>query len=136
MKNNDLTQHEIRERIFAMIFCNEFRNEDEMPEQLAFYLENFDDMTAINREKIRSKASDVIAKKDELDNKINSVAKGWKTSRMSKVDLSIIRLALYEILFEDDIPNVVSINEAVELAKSYGGNSSPSFINGILARLV
>ena len=67
---------------------------------------------------------------------VNQVAQGWKTSRMGKVDLTLIRLAVYEIKFEEDIPEGVAINEAVELAKSYGTDDSPSFINGILAKLV
>ena len=70
----------------------------------------------------------------ELDAKINEKATGWKTSRMSKMDLTIIRLAVYEILFEDEIPVKVSINEAVELAKKYGTESSASFVNGVLAK--
>ena len=63
------------------------------------------------------------------------MAVGWKTQRMGKVDLTIIRLALYEILYDEDIPTGVAINEAVELAKRYGTDESPSFVNGVLAKL-
>ena len=69
---------------------------------------------------------------DEIDNIIRSNSKGWKFDRMSKVDLSILRLSLYEILYRDDIPASVAINEAVELAKKYGGEKTGSFVNGIL----
>ena len=72
----------------------------------------------------------------ETDTQINEKSTGWKTTRMGKVDLTIIRLAVYEILFEDDIPNKVAINEAVELAKAYGRDDSSSFVNGILAKFV
>ena len=65
---------------------------------------------------------------------INEVSKGWKTIRMGKVDLTLIRLAVYEIRFEEEIPVKVSINEAVELAKKYGTDDSPAFVNGILAK--
>ena len=65
----------------------------------------------------------------------NAVAKGWKTSRMGKVDLTIIRLAVYELKYEEDIPTGVAINEAVELAKKYGTDTSSSFVNGVLAKL-
>lgn len=68
----------------------------------------------------------------ELDAIISKKAVGWKLDRISKVDISILRLALYEILYRDDIPNSVSINEGVELAKKYGSDKSSSFINGIL----
>ena len=66
---------------------------------------------------------------------MNEVAKGWKTTRMGKVDLTIIRLAVYEMKYEEDIPVKVAINEAVELAKQYGTDDSPAFVNGILAKL-
>ena len=72
----------------------------------------------------------------ELDEKINEVTEGWKTKRMGRAELTILRLALYEILFDEEIPEKVAINEAVELAKKYGGNESPAFINGVLAKLV
>ena len=83
---------------------------------------------------IKGKCSAIFEKLDELDAAVNEVSTGWKTSRMGKVDLSIIRLALYEIKYEEDIPLKVSINEAVELAKKYGTDDSPSFVNGILAK--
>jgi len=85
---------------------------------------------------IVEKAGQVYLNVTELDEKINLAAQGWKTRRMSRVDLTIIRLALYEILFDDQVPEKVAINEAVELAKKYGGDESPAFINGVLARLV
>ena len=82
------------------------------------------------------KAEAVTARISELDQKIDSVAEGWKTKRMGKVDLTILRLALYEMLYDDEIPERVAINEAVELAKRFGQNESPSFVNGVLAKLV
>ena len=71
--------------------------------------------------------------REEIDSIIRSNSKGWTFDRISKVDLSILRLALYEILYRDDIPASVSINEAVEMAKKYGGEKTGSYINGILA---
>ena len=77
----------------------------------------------------------MLAKLKEIDESINAAARGWKTSRMGKVDLTLIRLAVYEIKYEEDIPVGVAINEAVELAKKYGSDDSPSFINGVLAKI-
>ena len=71
----------------------------------------------------------------EIDAKINEVAKGWKTDRMGKAELAILRLAVYEMQYDEDVPVKVAINEAVELAKKFGGDESPSFVNGILAKL-
>ena len=85
---------------------------------------------------LKEKAEAVMVKIPELDIKINEVAEGWKTKRMGKAELTILRLALYEILFDQDVPEKVAINEAVELAKKYGGNEAPAFINGVLAKLV
>ena len=72
----------------------------------------------------------------ELDECLNKVAEGWKTRRMGKVELTILRLALYEMKHDDTVPEKVAINEAVELAKKFGGSDSPAFVNGILAKLV
>ena len=72
----------------------------------------------------------------EIDQKIDQVAAGWKTRRMGKVELTILRLALYEMGYDDTIPEKVSVNEAVELAKKFGGNESPAFVNGILAKFI
>jgi N utilization substance protein B len=70
-----------------------------------------------------------------IDKLIEKYSKGWKINRISKVNLSILRLSIFEILFRDDIPYSVSINEAVELAKKYSGDDSGSFINGILSKI-
>lgn len=72
----------------------------------------------------------------EIDEIISKYAKGWTINRIAKVDLSILRLSLYEIMYRDDIPPGVSINEAVELAKKYGNEKSGSFINGILGSFI
>jgi len=72
----------------------------------------------------------------QLDSYISKYAKGWSINRIAKVDLAILRLALYEIMHRDDIPSEVSINEAVELAKKYGSHKTSSFINGILGSFV
>ena len=85
---------------------------------------------------MQTKVADIYAKVPELDEKLNEVARGWKTGRMGKVDLTVLRLALYEMAYEEGIPERVAINEAVEIARKYGGNESPSFVNGVLAKLV
>ena len=72
------------------------------------------------------------SKEQELDDVINKYSKGWKANRLPKVNLAILRLAIYEIKYLDDVPNSVAINEAVELAKKYSGEGDYSFINGIL----
>lgn len=72
----------------------------------------------------------------EIDKKLNEKAEDWKVARMGKIDRNILRLAVYEILHKDDIPIEVSIDEAVELAKTFAADSSPGFINAVLSNVV
>ena len=72
----------------------------------------------------------------QIDEKLTVSSTGWKLSRMNKVDLAILRLGTYEALYDEDIPVGVALNEAVELAKKYGGDDSSSFVNGVLAKVV
>ena len=73
---------------------------------------------------------------DKLDDMINKHAKGWTISRMARIDVAILRIAVYELLYRKDIPNSVSVNEAVELAKKYSHEGAGAFINGILASVI
>lgn len=77
-------------------------------------------------------AAGVMANRDEIDKLIAGTSKNWAISRMAKVDLNILRLAVFEIVFRIDIPRNVTINEAIEVAKKFGTDDSPAFINGIL----
>ena len=135
-----MTRRELRDNVFKMLFRIEFHEAEEMPEQLALFEDELDTLFdgkqgKENREYLTNKCNDIFSHITELDEAINEVSSGWKTSRMSKVDLTIIRLAVYEMRYEEDIPVAVSINEAVELAKKYGTDDSASFVNGILAKL-
>jgi len=76
--------------------------------------------------------SGVIDNQAGVDAKIAEKSPNWSISRMAKIDLCIIRLATYELLFRDDIPSSVTINEAIEIAKKFGSEESPAFVNGIL----
>lgn len=132
-----MKRSEIRENLFKMVFCTEFHSREELDEQLVLYLEEqMPRLTEEERVYVIHKFDDIVQKTEEIDGKINAVARGWKTARMSRTDLAILRLAVYEMQYEDAIPVKVAINEAVELAKQFGGDDSPSFVNGILAKLV
>ena len=109
---------------------------EELPQQIAMYEENQVECDVEDGQYISKKCEDIAAHLSEIDAAVNEVSEGWKTSRMGKVDLTLIRLAVYEMKYEEDIPVGVAINEAVELAKKYGTDDSPSFINGVLAKLV
>ena len=132
-----MTRSEMREHVFRLIFRVPFHDKNELREQIDYY---FDDLTDVNEkdyEYIKNKALLVCELSDELDEKINSVSEGWPVDRIGKAELAIMRLAVYEMLYDDDIPVNVAINEAVELAKSYGSDdNAASFVNGVLAKLV
>ena len=131
-----MTRRELREHVFMMLFRVEFHEEGAMTEQLGLLEEDLGEVKPADLEYINRKCNDIIAKVADIDAAINEATTGWKTTRMGKVDLSIIRLAVYEMKYEDDIPAKVSINEAVELAKQYGTDESASFVNGVLAKFV
>ena len=131
-----MTRRELRENVFKMLFRVEFHEEGSMPEQLELVDDEIENVKEEDIAYITQKCNDIIAKLPEIDEAINASTTGWKTSRMGKVDLSIIRLAVYEMKYEDDVPTKVAINEAVELAKMYGTDNSASFVNGVLAKFV
>ncbi len=134
--NKIMTRRELRENVFKMLFRVEFHDEDEMSGQLEMMDDELENVKEEDSAYINNKCSDIIAKIPEIDEAINASTTGWKTTRMGKVDLSIIRLAVYEIKYEEDVPAKVAINEAVELAKMYGTDNSASFVNGVLAKFV
>ncbi len=147
-----MTRREMREHCFKMLFGVAFYPGDETAEQVKRYFASPEeedttesgqpeivhqvDMEEKDREFLIDRVEGMAARIAELDEKINSVAQGWKTRRMGRVELTILRQALYEMLYDSEVPEKVAINEAVDLAKKYGGKDAPAFINGILARLV
>ena len=135
-EEKDMTKREIREQVFKMLFRVEFYNQEEMSEQIALCEDDACSWKEKDKTYIFEKVEKISEKLEEIDAKINEVSEGWKTGRMGKVDLTLIRLAVYEMLYEEDVPAKVAINEAVELAKQYGTDNSPSFVNGVLAKLV
>ena len=131
-----MTRRELRENIFKMLFRVEFHEEDEMNDQLTLFEEQLEGLKETDLSYIQEKTKEIIGHLKEIDAEINEKSTGWKASRVGKVDLSMIRLAVYEIRFDEEVPEKVAINEAVELAKKFGTDDSPAFINGVLAKFV
>jgi N utilization substance protein B len=133
-----MSRRELREYIFKFIFRVEFNDLEEMSEQEKLFFENFEldgqKLSKKDAKYISEKSNKIIEKIEEIDGMINKQTKGWTTSRMGKVDLAILRLAVYEIVFDEDVPTGVAINEAVEIAKKFGQEESSGFVNGILAK--
>ena len=131
-----MSRREQREQIFNFLFGVEFHSADELEEQIGLYMEDLGDIRKKDADYMTGKVRSIVEHMDEIDGMINQASKNWKTTRMAKAELSILRLAAYEIKYEDDIPVSVSINEAVELAKLYGSDHGPAFVNGILSGMV
>ena len=140
-----MNRHEVRKEVFKAVFMNEFHESDDMNGVIDTFLGGRDNAeeedlaknnkTPEDEQYIKTKSEDIISKLAEIDELINKSVDGWKTTRMAKVDLTLIRLALYEIKYEN-IPVGVAINEAVTLADEFGTDSSAGFVNGALAKLV
>ncbi len=147
-----MTRRRMREHCFKMLFGVDFYPPGDIDEQLRLYFDSPSeeetddegqteivhevDMPDDEQEFLIGRAKTISSLIPQLDEQINAVAEGWKTARMGKVELTILRQALYEMRYDDEVPEKVAINEAVDLAKKYGGKDSPAFINGVLARLV
>ncbi len=133
-----MKRREQREHIFQLLFRVEFNKREEMEEQVGMFVEDMegkDDVQERDKTYISEKYAQIVEKLPEIDAMLDQVSKGWKVSRMGKVELTILRLAVYEMKFDEDIPEKVAINEAVELSKKFGGDEAPAFVNGVLAKL-
>ncbi|WP_033167781.1 transcription antitermination factor NusB [Clostridium sp. KNHs205] len=130
-----MNRREIREHLFRMLFRKDFHEENEMTEQIDLYFESLEEPKEEDLIYLKERFGKILLKLPEIDVLLSEISSGWKLSRMGKVDLTILRLAVFEIKFDDDVPTKVAINEAVEIAKLFGGDSSGAFVNGVLAKL-
>ena len=132
-----MTRRELRENIFKIVFRAEFHGKDEMTEQRRKYMKDkveSDDISDKDNEYIREKAKNIISHIEEIDKMLEEASDGWSVKRIGKTELAILRLAVYEIKFDDDIPFKVAVNEAVEISKNYCEPEASAFINGVLAK--
>ncbi len=131
-----LTRHKLRDRVFGLVFRIEFYDESDLDEQISLFEENgSEEYLEEDLEYIVSKFKGVLSKLSEIDGLIDKCAVGWTRSRMGKCELASLRLGIYEMLYDDDIPVSVAMDEAVEIAKTYGDNSSGAFVNAILTKV-
>jgi N utilization substance protein B len=135
-------RRELREQIFLLLFRVEFNNPEEMPAQLKMFFEtgSYDeDMHSFSekdREYITEKYNHIMESLPDIDKQLSEKAENWDITRMGKVELTVLRLAVYEIEKDDSVPVSVAINEAVELAKKFGQDGSGAFVNAVLAKFV
>lgn len=124
-----------RDNAFKCIYQLEFMD-DKNVEKLLEYCYDENQNTDNEKEYIQKVVNGVVGNLSIIDDNILKNLKNWTINRIAKIDLAILRLAIYEILYLEDIPAKVSVNEAVELAKEYGGTDSKSFVNGLLAKII
>ena len=130
-----MSRRELRRDIFLMLFRIEFNTREELQEQMEMFLEEKADISEADSRYIRDKVNAVLDVQEEIDSTIMRICTGWRLERLGKAELAILRLAVYEMVKDEDIPKGVAINEALELAKIYCSEDAPRFINGVLAKL-
>ena len=137
MTNRKITVQEKRERrnaLLEIMFESEFRK-DETPEEIYVISAEERELSQDTRNYVKTMYFDLEDKLGIIDAYINKAAEGWKTTRISKLSLCILRIAVYEMLYVEDIPAVISINEAIELSKKYDDPKAKGFINGVLNKV-
>lgn len=130
-----MLRKQIREEIFKIIFRIPFNNKEEMDWQIDFSMQDLENKSQENQEYIRNKITAIIEKQSEIDEKIASNCDGWNLNRIGKAEIAIMRIAVYEMLYEADLPAQISINEAVELSKIYCDEEARGFINAVLGKV-
>ncbi len=132
-----MTRTELREYVFKLLFRIEFNEPEEMAKQEElFFLDDEAVFTDKDKAYIADKYGRIKNVIPELDEALFAKAEGWNKNRIGKVELTIFRLAVYEILKDESVPTGTAIDEAVKLAKKYGQENSGSFVNGVLAKFV
>lgn len=142
MNSVELTRREIREKALQALYPFDFQQELTKEAAIAYALE-YGQETLVDDERemfipgyLDELVSGVINHQAEIDEKITANLKNWSLSRIAKTDLIIMRIAIYEMLFEDEVPNLVALNEALELTKKYSDDTSRKFVNGVLSNVV
>ena len=106
-----------------------------MVEQIDFSMEELEGKSEDNKEYIRNKVNGIMEHMDRIDEIISECCDGWNLNRIGKAEIAIMRIAVYEMLFEEDVPNKVAINEAVELSKIYCDEDAKGFVNAVLGKV-
>jgi len=128
-----MSRREAREKAFMLLYQLEIQREDEEA-QLASFLEERD-VNEQDKPYLVSLVSGVRSTRDDLDARFAPLLKRWTKERLSRIDLTILRLAVYEMFYVDDVPQNVAISEAVLLCRKYTNDESRSYINAVLGRL-
>ena len=130
-----MSSRTVRETIFLLLFRVKCNTQEVLQEKIKWYFEERPDIEGKDQIYIETKIGSILKRLPEIDEQIHSICEGWRLERLGKPELAILRLAVYEITNDANIPTGVAINEAVELAKIYCSEEAPRFVNGVLAKL-
>ena len=131
-----MTKREEREHLFKLLFCKDFHDVAELAEQVELYQTQQEIFNTEEFAPVKKKLEAIVAEEGAIDMILSGAAEGWRLNRMGKAELTILRIATYEIRYDEEVPDKVAINEAVELAKKYGNDAASGFVNGVLAKVV
>ena len=131
-----MSRKSAREEVMKLVYQMIMNKSSSIEALQDFYENQENELSLEERDYISSCVTGIQENVEKIDKYIEEYSKGWKINRISKVDLAIMRLSIYEMMERKDVPNAVSINEAIELAKKYSGEKSSVFINGILGNII
>lgn len=131
-----MSRRNARKHIFNLVFQTEFNVETDIKETIETYTEEYEDFQKGESDFVSREYRGILANIESIDSYIDKYAIGWSVHRLAKTDLAILRMGVYEIVFDDEIPDAVAVNEAVELAKEFSGDKAPAFINAVLSKIV
>jgi N utilization substance protein B len=135
MEDKNMLRSQVREEIFKILFRYPFTSEGEMEEQITFSLEELAGKSEENIQYIQNKVRAIVEHREQLDQTISEHCEGWNLNRIGKAEIAIMRIAVYEMLYEEEIPQSVAINEAVELTKRYCDEEAKGFVNAVLGKV-
>ena len=130
-----MTRRTLRETIFRILFKYEFNSMDEMKEQIKYSINDVENISEEDEAYIIDKTNKILSLINDIDEIIKDISDGWNIERIGKAELAILRLAIFEIKYDEDVPHKVAMNEAVELSKIYCNDEARRFVNGLLAKV-
>lgn len=131
-----MSRRNARKHIFNLVFQTEFNADTDVKESIDTYTEEYEGFKKDESDFISREYRGILANIESINSYIDKFAVGWSISRLAKTDLAILRMGVYEIIFDEEIPDAVAVNEAVELAKVFSGDKAPAFINAVLLKIV
>ena len=131
-----MSRRNARKHIFNLVFQTEFNTDTDVKKAIETYTEEYEDLQKGESDFVSREYRGRLANTESIDSYIDKYAVGWSVERLAKTDLAILRIGVYEIMFDNEIPDAVAVNEAVELAKEFSGDKAPAFINAVLSKIV